>query len=87
MPKFDIAITATVDASSIEEARQITYNITNNIEEKTPIVIPDCVELSLSDDSYVLDSDIKSRVVFLHPEDVDKDFNPEEYIASRKKSS
>lgn len=80
MPLFDIPIIASINAETIEEARQQVYGLVeyhNNHQHDYPHV-----ELNMGDDSYKASGN--RRAVILHPEDADSEYSPEEYEKSHK---
>ncbi len=78
MPKYDIPIIATIEAASMEEARQKAYSFTEIMDEycgdkdsQSPI------EFAIGNDSFKISGG--KRIVILHPEDATAEYDPEEY--------
>lgn len=91
MPKFDIPVIMTVEAATIDEARQRAYKAVEAVNETAKYscdgadgsVVADNmenIELNMADDSIT--DRVNRRFVILHPNDVDASYSPEEYEAA-----
>lgn len=79
--KFDIPLIATVEAKTIEEARQMVYSMLESEMPKTTDLQE--VILEMADDSC--SNTNNQRLVFLHPEEVSNDYDIDLYNANLKK--
>lgn len=89
MPNFDIPIIATVKAKNIDEARQLAYKAVKTIEnpgedagEKIYAAMVG-VDLTMADDTQT--DAVNQRIVFLHPIDVEKDYDVDSYNEALEK--
>jgi hypothetical protein len=83
MAKFDIPVIATVECDTIDEARQAVYKALETISFEDFSGLPGpkktLLVLEMADDE---DTDSENRrVIRLHPNDVDADYDKDEYLS------
>jgi hypothetical protein len=88
--KYDIPIIASVEAENIDEARQLVYKAveivsTSNEDEGVVAAAMRGIELNMADDSNT--DNYNNRLVFLHPNDVDSNYDVESYNAKLDKNN
>jgi hypothetical protein len=80
---YDIPVIVSIEADTIEAARQIAYKTIENINDKRAEKheangsCPERLEFTMADDSAT--NRINQRIVFLHPEDCSSGYDFDEY--------
>lgn len=74
MLNFEIPIIAIVSCDTIDEARAQVEEYISLIKKKAPNSL---IKLEEADDSET--DNYNNRMVFLHPEDTDAEYDPDEY--------
>lgn len=75
--KFDIPLVATVEAKTIEEARQMVYSMLEKEVIPRAADLQGKIILDMADDSCCNANN--QRLVFLHPEDVPNNYDVDLY--------
>lgn len=79
--KYDIALIASIEATNIDEARQLVYREVEGINANNHEF---AMELNMADDSIT--DNVNQRIVILHPADTHSLYDVDEYNAALEKN-